>query len=88
MRARRIPSFAARFNEQNKTLIENLDTVRQETSPTVVGNDHIQNGQSLVDAYKAMDEAARADISAKYKALEDANGGTFPRQRPSIRRLC
>jgi hypothetical protein len=72
------PAFAARFNEQNKALIENLDTVRQETSPTVVGNDHIQNGQTLVDAYKSMDEAARADISAKYKALEDANGGTFP----------
>jgi hypothetical protein len=72
------PEFAARFQQQNKQLIENLDEVRRETSPTVVGNDHIQNGQTLVDAYKAMDDAARADISAKYKALEEANGGQFP----------
>lgn len=72
------PELAARFNEQNKQLIENLDAVRQETSPTVVGSDHIQNGQTLVDAYKAMDAAASADISAKYKALEEANGGKFP----------
>jgi hypothetical protein len=72
------PEFAARFQQQNKQLIENLDEVRRETAPTVVGNDHIQNGQTLVDAYKSMDETARADISAKYKALEEANGGEFP----------
>jgi hypothetical protein len=72
------PALADRFNEQNRQLIDNLDLIRQETSPTTVGNDHIQNGQTLIDAYKAVDEAATADISAKYKALEDANGGTFP----------
>jgi len=32
----------------------------------------------LIDAYKQMDAPVKADISAKYKALEDAAGGNFP----------
>lgn len=77
MRAKN-PEFAARFNQQNQQLIDNLDEIRRETAPTVVGNDHIQNGQTLIDAYKTIDEQAKADIGAKYKALEEANGGKFP----------
>lgn len=67
-----------RMKELNEGLIDNLDEVRRQVSPNVVGNDHIQNGQALIDAYKAYDEPVRAEISAKYKALEDANGGALP----------
>lgn len=66
------------FNRQNQQLIDNLDEIRASAAPNAVGNDHIQNGQALVDAYKAYDEPIRADITAKYKQLEDANGGQFP----------
>lgn len=67
-----------RFQEQNQNLIDNLDEIRREAAPTAVGNDHIQNGQALLDKYKEYDEPIRADVSAKYKALADANGGELP----------
>lgn len=69
---------AERYQEQNQQLIDKLDETRAEDAPNAVGNDHIQNGQALIDAYKAADEPVRADITAKYKALEQANGGQFP----------
>lgn len=72
------PELARIFNEQNQQLIDNLDEIRARAAPNAVGNDHIQNGQALIDSYKAMDEPIRAEIAKKYKALEDANGGQFP----------
>lgn len=72
------PRLAQLFTEQNQQLIDNLDEIRATAAPNAVGNDHIQNGQALVDSYKTMDEPITADIRAKYKALEDANGGQFP----------
>lgn len=70
--------IANAFDEQNQALIDNLDTIRREVSPQVVAADHIQNGQQLVDAYKAYDAPQRERITAMYKALEDANGGQLP----------
>lgn len=72
------PEFASRFNEQNQQLIDNLDEIRRETSPGVVGNDPIQNGQQIVDSYKTIDQAARDEIAAAYKAARDVNGGELP----------
>src|SRR6185503_10530210 len=72
------PELARIFNEQNQNLIDNLDEIRREAAPNVVGQDHVQNGQYLIDAYKTADEPIVADIRAKYKALEEANGGQFP----------
>lgn len=66
------------FQAQNQNLIENLDEMRRNAAPTAVGNDEVQNGRALVDKYKAYDEPIKADISAKYKALADANGGDLP----------
>lgn len=67
-----------RMQEQNQALIDNLDEIRREVSPNVVASDHIQNGQALIDSYKAYDAPIREAITAKYKALEDANGGQLP----------
>lgn len=78
------PELAARFNEQNQQLIDNLDEIRREAAPNVVGNDHVQNGQALIDSYKAYDEQVRADIASKYQALRDANGGDFPVDGPAF----
>lgn len=72
------PELARIFHEQNQQLIDNLDEIRMQAAPNAVGNDHVQNGQALIDSYKTVDEPVRAGISAKYKALEDANGGQFP----------
>jgi hypothetical protein len=72
------PDRAQFYDERNQAFIDNLDEVRRQVAPNVVANDHIQNGQSLIDSYKAYDEPVRAEISAAYKALEDANGGQLP----------
>lgn len=66
------------YNQQYKALAENMDVIRQNAAPDVTATDPTQHGQVLIDQYKAMDAAAQADISAKYQALKDANGGNFP----------
>lgn len=78
------PEFAHRYNELNQQLIDNLDEIRREATPSVVGNDHIQNGQTLIDSYKSYDETVKADIKQKYEALREANGGEFPVDGPAF----
>lgn len=72
------PEVVARLHAQNGQMVDALDTIRREAAPTAVGNDVIENGQTVVDALKAHDEPVQADIRAKYKALTDANGGNLP----------
>lgn len=72
------PELAQFFADQSPALKDKLDTLRADTSPTVVHQDHIQNGQTLIDAYKQYDAPVRENISALYKQLEEANGGQFP----------
>lgn len=78
------PELAAHFNQQNQQLIDNLDEIRREAAPNAVGNDHIQNGQALIDHYKAVDEAANTEINAAYQAARDANGGDLPMDAPGF----
>lgn len=70
--------LVGRLNSQNEQLVDALDEIRREASPTTVGNDPIDNGQTVVDSLKAYDEPIKADIQAKYKALADAGGGKIP----------
>jgi hypothetical protein len=72
------PEFAARFNEQKQQLVDNLDEMRREASPSVVGNDHVQNGQQLVDEIKTKDSAERTQIGAAYDEAKALNGGDLP----------
>jgi hypothetical protein len=72
------PDVVKRINAQNGQMVDALDTVRRDASPSTVGNDYIENGRSAVDALKQYDEPIQADIRAKYKALTDANGGSVP----------
>lgn len=72
------PDVVARINKQEGQLVDAIDNVRREASPTTVGNDYVENGRSAVDSLKAYDEPIQADIRAKYKALTDANGGSVP----------
>ena len=72
------PELANRFNEQNGKLIENMNAIRDTAAPDVYGTNHIENAETIINSYKALDDARTADISAKYKALKDAAGGDFP----------
>lgn len=72
-----------RFTAQNEAMVEKIDDIRRETTPNVVGSDVIQNGQTLVDSYKAYDANVTADIAAKYTALREAmkeTGATIDHQ--------
>ena len=74
----KFPEYGNRFNAQNGQLVENINAIRDESSPQIFGANHVENGQSLIDFYNAKDAGLNADISAKYQALKDANGGEFP----------
>jgi hypothetical protein len=72
------PDLANRFNEQNGKLIENMNAIRDKAAPDVYGTNYIENAETVINAYKALDDTRTADISAKYKALRDAASGDFP----------
>jgi len=72
------PEFAQRFNQQNQQLVENVPLIREKSAPDVYATKTIESSQALIDAYKALDDTRRTEITAAYKALEDANGGQFP----------
>lgn len=74
----KIQEYAKLYNEQNTKLIENTNAIREQVAPDVFVRSKPETGQLVIDAYKAMDNALQNDISAKYKALTDANGGQFP----------
>lgn len=72
------PALAEVINGQGKQLVQNIDAIKEAAAPDAAAANHVEAGQSLVDLYKKVDEPVRADISAKYQALKDANGGQFP----------
>lgn len=72
------PEVANRLNEQNKSLIDNTNAIREAAAPDVYTTTKPAHGEALIDSYKAKDAALNKEISAKYKALTDANGGKFP----------
>jgi hypothetical protein len=72
------PEFAKHFNEQDNQLKENLGAIREAATPDVYAQDPASHSDAIISAYKAKDDAARADIRAKYQALADANGGNLP----------
>lgn len=74
----RTPEMVARLNEQNQQLVDNVRELRDRVGPDVFTTNPVDHGASLIEAYRQKDEPIKADISAKYKALEDANGGQFP----------
>lgn len=72
------------LNTQNRQLAENVRAIRDEVGPDVFSTNATEHGDALIDAYKAKDAAAQADIRAKYKALADANGGNLPVNGPAF----
>jgi hypothetical protein len=70
--------LADRYNEQNHQLIENINAINENAAPNVFGTNHVENGQALIDSYLDIDNARKADITAKYDALKEAAGGEIP----------
>lgn len=66
------------FAEQNGALVKNLQAIRDEVGPDVFTTNAAEHGDTLIKAYQDKDAVTTADISAKYKALADANGGDLP----------
>jgi hypothetical protein len=73
-----IPKIAQRVNTQNTQLAGNLQALRESAGPNVFTTNATEYGDTLIQAYKDLDEKAQAEIGAKYQALRDANGGNFP----------
>lgn len=80
----KFPQYAQRFQEQNKALVENIQMIREEAGPDVFSTNPVEHGDTLISAYKDKAAIANADISAKYQALRDANGGQFPVDAPTL----
>lgn len=74
----RTEGMVERLNQQNRQLIDNVRELRDQAGPDVFSTNPVDHGSSLIEAYKTKDAPIKADITAKYKALEDANGGQFP----------
>lgn len=79
-RGKEKPSVPPQFyQQQGQTLAANMDAIRASAAPDIPNSASVvDHGQALLDAYKTKDAAAAADVSAKYKALTDANGGALP----------
>lgn len=72
------PAYVQRYNDQNAQLGQNIQALRDQIGPDVFSTNQVEHGDTLIQAYKAKDAAAQADINQKYQALRDANGGQFP----------
>lgn len=79
-RGKEKPSVSPQFyQQQGQTVAANMDAIRSTAAPDIPTSASIVDyGQTLLDAYKAKDASVTADISSKYKALADANGGSLP----------
>jgi hypothetical protein len=78
------PDYAARFNEQNRQMTENINEIRQGAAPDAYGTKIIENSQGIIDAYKEIDSNLNKGITADYQALRDAAGGQFPVDAPQL----
>lgn len=72
------------LNDQNKNLAKNVQAIRDEVGPDVFSKDHVEHGDTLIQAYKDKAAVADADIGQKYQALRDASGGNFPVDAPTL----
>lgn len=71
------PKLVERFNTQETQLVNAIDNVRRDASPTNVANSPRENGQVVIDELKAYDEPIKAKVSATYgeaEAMQKAAG--------------
>ena len=76
-----MPAF---LNDQHSKLIQNVQAIRDDAGPEVFTSNPVDHGDTLIAAYKEKAAMADTDISSKYQALKDANGGQFPVDAPAL----
>lgn len=81
------PQIHQLLSEQSPALHENLRVIRDEVAPDIFSVKPVENAETIIKGYQTQDAIVRADISAKYKALQDANGGKFPMDGPAFIQL-
>jgi hypothetical protein len=67
------PDIVKRINQQNGQMVDAIDNVRREASPTHVANSARENGQAVLDDLKDFDEPRKQAIKEAYKSANDAN---------------
>ena len=72
------PEIAARYNQQNEQLKENLQALRDRAGPDVYSANPVEHGDSLIEAYQEKDKAARAAIDQAYEAARKALPANTP----------
>jgi hypothetical protein len=65
-------AIATHLNEQNKSLVQNVQALRDQVGPDVFSANTTEHGDTLIDAYKAKDAAASSQIDAAYDAARSA----------------
>lgn len=70
--------FADLFKEQHEGIVKNLGALREEVGPNVFSTNAVEHGDTLIGAYKRIDDAAEAEIGALYKELREALGSQVP----------
>lgn len=80
----RITGLPEMLNEQNRRLAQNVQVIRDRVGPDVFSANHVEHGDTLIQAYKDKAAVADADIKQKYQSLRDAAGGDFPVSAPTL----
>src|SRR5690606_6084609 len=73
-----VPALAHHMDETNRALGENLQVMRDRVGPEVFSTHAVEHGDTLIAAYRGIDEAANAEVRGAYEELRKAAGGTFP----------
>lgn len=76
--------YSDAYDAQGKALVENTQALRDKAGPDVFSTNPVEHADTLMARYEKIDEARNADISTKYQALRDANGGQFPVDAPAL----
>jgi hypothetical protein len=74
----RVPEFGKQFEAQAPALARRLQTIRDEAGPDVFSANHVEHGDTLMNAYRTVDEARSTAINKAYADLRAAAGGNFP----------
>lgn len=70
--------LANSITDQDQKLVASIGEIQRRATPDIVQRNNAEHGQAAVDAIKSADNASVLDIRSKYKALEQANGGSIP----------
>jgi hypothetical protein len=72
------PALRDHLQQQNQSLIENLNHVRDTGAPEASITDHITAGENLIKSGQNLIDSRAQQTTEAYKKLSEANGGNLP----------